>query len=116
MIVIVQQHEQLELQEAIDYVGDLCLGCIDRFEALRQALPSWGPEIDEQLQVYIDGLGAWMIGNLVWSFETERYFGKEGRQVRHDLSVRLLPLRKRMPGLRDIASSFKLPQRSSKQA
>ena len=116
MIVVVQYQERLELQEAVDYVGDLCLGCIDRFEALRDALPSWGPEIDEQLQVYIDGLGDWMIGNLVWSFETERYFGKEGRQVRHDLSVRLLPLRKRMPGLRDIASSFKLPQRSSKQA
>ncbi|TBU21706.1 terpenoid synthase [Dichomitus squalens] len=94
MIVIVQHHEKLELQEAIDYVGDLCLGCIDRFDALRKALPSWGPEIDEQLNVYIDGLSDWMIGNLVWSFETERYFGKEGPQVRRDLCVRLLPLRK----------------------
>ena len=95
MIVIVQQHEQLELQEAIDYVGDLCLGCIDRFEALRQALPSWGPEIDEQLQVYIDGLGDWMIGNLVWSFETERYFGKDANKIRKSLEVELLPLRQR---------------------
>ncbi|KAI1794414.1 terpenoid synthase [Ganoderma leucocontextum] len=94
MIVVVQYQERFELQEAVDYVGDLCLGCIDRFEALRAALPSWGPEIDEQLQVYIDGLGDWMIGNLVWSFETERYFGKEGRQVRRDLRVRLLPLLK----------------------
>ena len=50
MIVIVQHHEGLELQEAVDYVGDLCYGCIDRFEALRRALPSWGPEIDRQLR------------------------------------------------------------------
>ncbi len=94
MIVVVQNEQKLELQEAVDYVGDLCLACIDRFQALRKALPSWGPEIDAQLQVYIDGLGDWMIGNLVWSFETERYFGKGGRQVRHDLSVALLPRRK----------------------
>ncbi|KAI0760326.1 terpenoid synthase [Fomes fomentarius] len=94
MIVVVQNQQKLELQEAVDYVGDLCLACIDRFQALRKALPSWGPEIDAQLQVYIDGLGDWMIGNLVWSFETERYFGKDGRQVRHDLSVALLPRRK----------------------
>ena len=94
MIVVVQNQENLELQEAVDYVGDLCLGCIDRFTALRNALPSWCPEIHEQLQVYVDGLGDWMIGNLVWSFETERYFGTDGRQVRHDLSVDLLPHRK----------------------
>ena len=94
MIVVVQHQENLELQEAVDYVGDLCLGCIDRFTALRKVLPSWGPEIDAQLEVYIDGLGDWMIGNLVWSFETERYFGTGGRQVRHDLSVNLLPRRK----------------------
>ena len=94
MIVIVQHNEQFELQEAVDYVADLCLGCIDRFTALRKALPSWGPEIDDQLNVYIDGLGDWMIGNLVWSFETERYFGTDGAQVRSDLAVALLPRRK----------------------
>lgn len=94
MIVVVQTQEQLDLQSAIDYVGSLCLGCIDRFQTLRDALPSWGPDIDEQLAVYVDGLGDWMIGNLVWSFETERYFGRAGAQVRAELSVALLPLRK----------------------
>ncbi|RPD61335.1 terpenoid synthase [Lentinus tigrinus ALCF2SS1-6] len=94
MIVVVQHQEGLELQEAIDYVGDLCFGCIDRFEALRRALPSWGPEIDDQLQIYIDGLADWMIGNLVWSFETTRYFGADGDRVRRELCVDLLPRRK----------------------
>ena len=94
MIVVVQHQEKLELQEALDYVGDLCFGCIDRYEKLRASLPSWSPEIDAQVQVYVDGLGDWMIGNLVWSFETERYFGTAGPQVRRDLSVALLPRRK----------------------
>ena len=94
MIVVVQHQEKLELQEAIDYVGDLCFQCIDRYEMLRAELPSWGPEIDEQVRVYVEGLGDWMIGNLVWSFETERYFGTDGAQVRSDLAVALLPRRK----------------------
>ena len=94
IVVVVQHQLELELQDAIDYVGEFCLGCIDRFETLRKMLPSWGPDIDAQMQAYVDGLGSWMIGNLVWSFETERYFGTEGRQVRHDLSVALLPRRK----------------------
>lgn len=94
MIVVVQTQEQLDLQSAVDYVGDLCLGCVDRFETLRAALPSWGPQIDDQLAVYVQGLGDWMIGNLVWSFETERYFGRSGRKVRRALAVALLPRRK----------------------
>ena len=94
MIVVVQHQEKLELQEALDYVGDLCLGCSERFEMLRASLPSWGPEIDAQVKEYVDGLGDWMIGNLIWSFETERYFGTAGAQVRRDLSVALLPRRK----------------------
>ncbi|KAI0676414.1 terpenoid synthase [Trametes maxima] len=94
MIVVVQRQEKLDLQSAIDYVGALCEQCVDRFDTLRRALPSWGPEIDSQLQVYIDGLGDWMIGNLVWSFETERYFRRAGPRVRANLSVALLPRRK----------------------
>ncbi|KAJ3002976.1 hypothetical protein NUW54_g5554 [Trametes sanguinea] len=94
MIVVVQTQQKLDLQSAIDYVGELCMGCVDRFQTLREQLPSWGPEIDAQVQVYVEGLGDWMIGNLVWSFETERYFGKAGPDVRKALSVALLPRRK----------------------
>ncbi|TFK84898.1 terpenoid synthase [Polyporus arcularius HHB13444] len=112
MIVVVQNQEGLELQAAIDYVGSLCFGCIDRFEALRRDLPSWGPEIDAQLQVYIDGLADWMIGNLVWSFETTRYFGADGEKVRRELSVDLLPRRKKDDG-KPIPEVVSLPPRTA---
>ncbi|KAI8976599.1 terpenoid synthase [Trametes punicea] len=94
MIVVVQNQENLDRQSALDYVGELCVGSIHRFQALRQELPSWGPEIDAQLQVYVDGLAHWMISNLNWSFESERYFGRAGPEVRATLSVALLPRRK----------------------
>jgi hypothetical protein len=41
-------------------------------------LPSWGPEIDEQVKIYVDGLADWIVGSLHWSFDSERYFGKLG--------------------------------------
>ncbi|KAI0763056.1 terpenoid synthase [Trametes elegans] len=94
LIVVVQHQEKLDLQSAVDYVGELCLGCFDRFDTLQRALPSWGPELDAQVQAYVAGLGDWMISNLVWSFETERYFGAAGPQVRAALAVDLLPRRK----------------------
>ncbi|KAI0325943.1 terpenoid synthase [Cubamyces sp. BRFM 1775] len=95
MVAVIQARESLSPQQAIDHIGTLCVQCIDRFQTLRQEqLPSWGPHIDAQLRLYIDGLGDWMIGNLVWSFETERYFGHAAPKVRATLAVPILPVRK----------------------
>ncbi|KIY70696.1 terpenoid synthase [Cylindrobasidium torrendii FP15055 ss-10] len=95
MIPVVMAQRGLRLQEAVDFVGDLCLECVDRFEADKAALPSWGPEIDAQVETYVQGLADWMVGSLHWSFESERYFGKGGRQVKQSRVVNLLPPRVR---------------------
>lgn len=91
IVIVVQKQEGLGMQSAVDYVGALCVESMERFQSLRAVLPSWDPVIDKQVQIYVDGLGDWMIGNLVWSFETERYFGKSGRTVLEGLSVDVLP-------------------------
>ncbi|OBZ67350.1 Alpha-muurolene synthase [Grifola frondosa] len=64
LIVVIQQQYGLDLQSAVDFVGDLCLQTIDRFSMLREQMPSWSPQIDRQVQIYVDGLGDWVIGNL----------------------------------------------------
>ncbi|KAF8553321.1 terpenoid synthase [Imleria badia] len=58
----------------------------------RANLPSWGPAIDADVCLYVDGLARWMVGSLHWSFETVRYFGKAGKQVK---ATRLVTLRPR---------------------
>ena len=83
----------LDLQGGIDYVGNRIKEAIDLFVADKAALPSWGPELDAQVQAYVAGLGDWMVGNLVWSFETERYFSKEGHTVKKTRQIALLPQR-----------------------
>ena len=90
MIVVVMMQEGLDLQSAVDFVGHLCKQSIDRFNNDRANLPSWGPEIDRQVDIYVDGLADWIVGSLHWSFESERYFGKAGLEVKNTRAVKLL--------------------------
>jgi hypothetical protein len=93
MIPVVMHQEGLDLQTAVDFVGNMCKQSIDRFNEDRARLPSWGPEIDRDVSIYVDGLANWIVGSLHWSFETERYFGKAGRQVKATRTVDIAPLR-----------------------
>ena len=93
MIVVVMKQDGLDLQSAVDFVGQLCQQSIDRFIEERANLPSWGPEIDRQVDIYVDGLRDWIVGSLHWSFESERYFGKTGLEVKRSRIVNLLPRR-----------------------
>lgn len=83
----------LDLQSAVDFVGEMCKGSIDRFKRERDSLPSWGPEIDRQVKMYVQGLADWIVGSLHWSFESTRYFGTNGRKIKTTRFVELLPLR-----------------------
>ena len=93
MIPVVMHQEGVDLQTAVDFVGNMCKQSIDRFNQDRARLPSWGPEIDRDVSVYVDGLANWIVGSLHWSFETERYFGKTGLQVKATRTVEIAPLR-----------------------
>ena len=93
MIVVLMREQGLDLQGAVDYVGTLCKGTIQRFEDNRAMLPSWGRELDKQVAIYVEGLQNWIVGSLHWSFDSERYFGKEGLQVKQNCVIKLLPKR-----------------------
>lgn len=93
MIPVVMNQEGMDLQTAVDFVGNMCKQSIDRFNEERSRLPSWGPEIDREVAIYVDGLANWIVGSLHWSFESERYFGKKGRRVKATRVVDLLPKR-----------------------
>jgi len=56
----------------------------------------WGPEIDREVETYVKGLQVvdLMGGLLGWSFNTERYFGKEAKVVKPNCLVTLLPRHK----------------------
>jgi hypothetical protein len=93
MIPVVMNQEGVDLQTAVDFVGNMCKHSIDRFNEERSRLPSWGPKIDRDVAIYVDGLAHWIVGSLHWSFESERYFAKTGHQVKATRVVNLLSRR-----------------------
>jgi len=93
MIVVLMHEQGLDLQSAIDYLGRLCRGSVQRFEDNRAILPSWGEELDRQVAIYVEGLQDWIISSLHWSFDSTRYFGKDGHIVKRDRIITLIPKR-----------------------
>lgn len=93
MISVLMNIHGLELQDAIDFVGDLCKQSIDRFTHEQDNLPIIGPTIDKDVEIYVSGLASWIVGSLHWSFESERYFGKKGKTVKSSRIIALRPSR-----------------------
>ena len=49
------------------------------------------PEVYAALKFYVAGLMNWPRGNDSWTFESQRYFGKDGLRVQAERVVELYP-------------------------
>jgi len=85
--VLIHEHPEMCTLDAIQHVCQRTGEAMARFNSLKFTLPSWGPTIDKDIACYIAGLESWMIGVFYWSFQTERYFGKDVRTVRASRTV-----------------------------
>lgn len=73
-LVVVLQHEyQISVQEAVERAAEIHDAEVRTFIELSAQLPSFGAQIDAELQRYISGLCSWMRGCLDWYLETGRY-------------------------------------------
>ncbi|PPQ95114.1 hypothetical protein CVT25_011657 [Psilocybe cyanescens] len=91
VITPIMRDYSLDLQEAFDWLGEYTDGVVERFLSNQQRVPSWGSEIDERVQMYIDGLGQWVRGNDDWSCEGKRYHGSDGLVIRDTRMVSICP-------------------------
>ncbi|KAI2634584.1 isoprenoid synthase domain-containing protein [Xylaria nigripes] len=80
-------------QEAFSHIGEMVHSRYRRWEEAVSEVPKWGDEIDRDVAKYIKGILSFSIGNLYWSFESKRYFGDRGPEIRKTrcLSVRRSP-------------------------
>lgn len=53
----------------------------DFLDLYNNGVPSFGEEIDYQVQRYVWGLGNWVRASDQWGFESERYFGKMAPEI-----------------------------------
>ena len=88
----------VDLDGALKWVGECHEEVLSRFQAQRRMLPSWGFDMDLVVDAYVERLAHWIRGHDCWSFESGRYFGSKGREIKKHRLVTLL-LRVNKPGV-----------------
>lgn len=92
MVIILMTNYGMGLQDAMDYVGEMCRVTMENFVANKERVPSFGDaQLDEDVAGYVQGLQDWIVGALHWSFMSQRYFGTEGAEIKKHRYVKLLP-------------------------
>ncbi|KAI0062662.1 terpenoid synthase [Artomyces pyxidatus] len=91
IITIVMHEEKTDIKGATDWVVRYHKTLETRFMELYEQVPKFGEPVDSQLALYVDGLGNWIRANDEWNFESERYFGKKGPEIKKTRWVTLMP-------------------------
>ena len=97
-VVVVMKTFDLELQDAVDYVADMCNETLECYCEYKTKLPSWTPQVNMEVAQYVQGLDDWISGTFHWAFMTERYFGTKNDEVKNTGVVELLPYAPRTVG------------------
>ncbi|KAJ8474148.1 hypothetical protein ONZ51_g7404 [Trametes cubensis] len=104
LVTVVMAQYRLDLHGAMRWIGhyhdhllDLFLAHCDPSSELFK-MPSWGARVDSGLKRYVEGLGNWVRANDSWSFESERYFGRDGSEVMKTRWLALLPKKQQKAG------------------
>jgi hypothetical protein len=80
-----------DVNGAMLWVANLYAELEKRFLEALIAVPKWEEPIDSQVKQYCDGLGNWVRANDNWNFESERYFGTKGLEVKSERWILLMP-------------------------
>lgn len=90
MITSLIHQRGLTLQGAIDFVGSELDSLLAQFLLDKKTLPSFGATVDDEVKAYITGLEYWIIGNILFSFESKRYISDDERaRVKETLVVEI---------------------------
>jgi hypothetical protein len=95
IVTIAMEELQTDVQTAITWVAGYHEQLERKFYEFFNKIPKWGQPVDSDVARYCDGLGNWVRANDQWSFESERYFGKNGLEVKNSRWVTLMPKKHR---------------------
>ena len=82
LVTVVMHELDMDINGAMLWIADYHKEVEKKFFEARAALPTWGEPIDSQVREYCDGLGGWVRGNDEWNFESARYFGSKGPEIK----------------------------------
>jgi hypothetical protein len=95
IVTVVMNEKEVDLDSALNWLGEYHGQVLSKFQAQCRTLPSWGPTVDADVASFVERLAYWIRGIDSWSIETERYFGKKGPEIQKHRLVTLLPKVKR---------------------
>jgi hypothetical protein len=89
LITVIMAEYRMGLQDALNWLGTYTDGVVSRFLSNLKKIPSWDPDTDRKVQMYIDGVGQWVRGNDDWAYEAKRYYGDDRLRIREDRILRI---------------------------
>lgn len=90
-VELVMAEHCLDVQGAIDWLEIYATGVHASFLDNIAKLPKWGGDIDRRVKLYTDGIAQWVRGNDDWTYESGRYFGAKGSEIKKTRVMTLLP-------------------------
>ncbi|CCL98631.1 uncharacterized protein FIBRA_00633 [Fibroporia radiculosa] len=91
ILTVVMHQYGYVLDKALEWLANYHTEVETKFLDGLKRVPSWGAEIDKQLDQYLLGLANWPRCNDCWNFESGRYFGIMGLEFQRTRMVPLLP-------------------------
>ncbi|KAF8188916.1 terpenoid synthase [Mycena galopus ATCC 62051] len=92
LVRVVMNEHNLDLAAALEWISAFHDSIVGQFlTAFGQVPHHANLELDRQVTEFIHGLGNWVRGYDEWSFESERYFGKRGKEIQGTRTMELLP-------------------------
>ncbi|KAL2856286.1 terpene synthase metal binding domain protein [Aspergillus pseudodeflectus] len=88
-LVAIARRNGMSAQAAFTHVGDMLSSRYRDWYLALAELPSWGEDVDVQVQEYVEGVRSVVRANLGWSFRSQRYFGERASEVRKSGVVRV---------------------------
>ncbi|PYH60795.1 terpene synthase family protein [Aspergillus niger CBS 101883] len=85
-LIKIYLRQGFSVQAAFDEAGKLLAACYRDWYLTLADLPSWGEDVDAQVQTYIDGLQNTVLANIHWSFRAERYW-KSNAEIQKDRTI-----------------------------
>jgi hypothetical protein len=68
IVTVLMNAHNLDLQQACDYVGVYFEKLMGRFLSAKARMPSWDPELDAAVAMYVDAMSDWIRGNLEYVY------------------------------------------------
>ncbi|KAF9056847.1 isoprenoid synthase domain-containing protein [Rhodocollybia butyracea] len=89
IVTVFMKTNKMDLQTAVDFLGTYLEALIGQWATARATLSSRSEQRYRDSVSVLDALGDWVRGNVIWCFETDRYFGINKDVIRKTLRVTL---------------------------